>query len=265
MSDEIVVYSVATGKPVGIETVIKPSDASTRSPPSTAAPKYPWNSSFISRAGHEFHFDDTPGKERVRIAHAKGTYFEITEDGRKVEMVVTNDYKYVKGGLTLTIDKNSDVKIGGSLRVILGKDAHVEVAGNATVVVGGNMIATVNKNLEAHVRGDGMLGIGKNLTAYVGENMVTSVAGDTTVATTGNLLTSVGGNSCEVVSGNKVSVVRGKYEIRADKGINMISKGNIVGTANGAVTFSASDGGLSIDMNGDNTVITTGRLDFHTR
>ena len=199
----------------GVETLQKSSDASTRLPPSTAKPEYPYNNAMVTRAGHEMHWDDTPGRERIRMAHRAGTYFEISEDGRKVELVSANEYKYVKGGLTLTIDKNGDIKIGGMCRVVIGGDTHVEINGNVTAAVTGNMNASVYENAELHVGQNATLTSGQNITATAGQNLYASVGKDAVAVVGGNMTTVVNGNSDEIVTGNKTVTVSGDYILKA--------------------------------------------------
>src|ERR1700752_3639761 len=77
----------------------KSQDPGNRLPESKYKTEYPMCQTHVSRSGHEKHIDDTPGHERLREAHKAGTYWEISEDGRKVELIVANEYHYVKGGL----------------------------------------------------------------------------------------------------------------------------------------------------------------------
>ena len=227
---EISTYDLITGQLSGTETLDSSSAADSRLPPSTAAPKYPYNNATITRAGHEMHWDDTPGRERIRLSHKTGTYFEISEDGRKVELVQTNDYKYIKGGLTLTIDKNGDIKVGGNIRLVVGGDAHIEVNGNVTTSIGGDLIAAVNKNAEIHAGSDVTVTAGGNITATASKNIYASAGQDLTSIVAGNMTAVVNGDSYELVSGSKTVEVTGDYTISAAS-INMTSSGefNITG------------------------------------
>ena len=40
-------------------------------PDSTYAAQYPYNSSTVTKSGHEIDIDDTKGAERIKIAHTK--------------------------------------------------------------------------------------------------------------------------------------------------------------------------------------------------
>ena len=144
------VFDTLTGLATGKTTTLSsPSAANTRTPGTTYASQYPYNYSQVTRAGHEIQLDDTPGNERVRIAHKSGSYTEVSEDGRKVEVVTANESKTVKQSTTITIEKNGDIKIGGAARIVVGGDAHLEVKGNMTQTVGGsyNMVVKKDYNL----------------------------------------------------------------------------------------------------------------------
>lgn len=241
-------YSVSgstVGEPTGdTETLEKSSDANNRLPASTAAPEYPYNSAMVTRAGHEMHWDDTPGHERIRLAHRAGTYFEISEDGRKVELVAGNDYKYTKGGLTLTVDNNGDIKIGGLFRLVIGGDAHLEINGNVTTSIGGSLTAAVNKSAEIHAGESATVTAGKNITATAAENVYVSAGQDLAAVVGGNLTAVVQGDSTELTLGNRNFQVAGEYKVVAS---------TITLDASGAI----STNGNVIITNAANTIITT--------
>ena len=245
MPIDIKEYDTETGKETGeTQKLDKASASDARLPGSTENSEYPWNSSYISRSGHEFKFDDTPGAETVRLAHKSGTYFEVSEDGRKVELVSGNEHKYGKGGLTLTIDKNGDIKIGGNLRLVVSGDAHIETKGNITATVGGSLIAAVNQNLEAHVKQDAIVAVGRDMTTTVVGNMTAGIGKDMAAVVAGNMTTAVEGESFEVVNGNKTTVVSGKYEIKAgsidqtsDEDFKLTSGGNMLANSGARINI----------------------------
>lgn len=233
----------------GSETLEKSSDASSRLPPTTAKPEYPYNHATVTRAGHEMHWDDTPGRERIRMAHRTGTYFEIAEDGRKVELVQANEYKYVKGGLTLTIDKNGDIKIGGMCRVVIGGDTHVEINGNVTAAVSGSLNASVYQNAEVHAGQNATLTAGENITATAGQNIYASAGADLVAAVNGNMTTVVNGNSDEIVNGNKTTTVAGSYDIKVGGNKNVTVSGDYHLTASSISIIANAE----LFMSGDHT------------
>ncbi len=156
-----------------------------RLPRSTANTKYPYNQVIVTESGHEIHLDNTPGAERIRIAHRTGTYVEIGPDGRKVEFTVGNHHQYDKGGVTLTVDENQDVKITGHQRLLVGGGSHIEVRGDANMVVGGSSHSVVGGNLHAAVAGNMYTGVHGNLSTNVRGNHHIIVHGDTTHETRG--------------------------------------------------------------------------------
>jgi hypothetical protein len=94
--------------------------------------KYPFNRVIVEESGHEIHYDNTPGKERVRHAHKSGTYSETRWDGEQQKYVENNYQKYVKGGYTKTLDSNYDSKMEGSKRQNVGGGDHKETQGTTS-------------------------------------------------------------------------------------------------------------------------------------
>lgn len=82
------------------------------------APKYPYNNALETESGHAFELDDTPGQERIHLAHRNGSYIEIDKSGNRVERVQKDNYSvtmgddfiYVRGKAVITVDGNFDLK-----------------------------------------------------------------------------------------------------------------------------------------------------------
>jgi hypothetical protein len=157
--------------------------------------EYPHNQTHVSRSGHEKHIDDTPGHERIREGHKAGTYWEVTENGQKVTLVVADEYHYVAGGLTLTIDNNQDVLVSGSAKLVVKGDCYTEVDGNSYVIAK------------------------KNSTVVALKDSVTMVGGDSYTTVKGSMHTSV--------KGNLNADVKGDAEISVKKDVSLVAKGDI--------------------------------------
>lgn len=152
-----------------------------RHPKSVYDAKYPFNRCEITESGHEIHYDDTPGKERIRHSHKSGTYSEISHDGKWVRMAVGNLIDYCKQGKTTTVDKNHDEKIGGSSRVSIGGGSHTEVKGNTTLATDGDHKTMVGKDMVSAVKGDMATGVKGKTTMKIGGEM--KLKGDAEVHT----------------------------------------------------------------------------------
>lgn len=124
----------------------------TRSDETSYNAKYPMNQVMTTPAGHQIQVDNTPGHERIFIQSSGGTFMEWSADGKSQSVVVGDQKTVNKGGVTLTIDENNDVKISGHNRMMVGGGAHIEVAGDAGVMVGGNMAAAVMGALNARCK-----------------------------------------------------------------------------------------------------------------
>jgi hypothetical protein len=163
-----------------------------RHPKSTYEARYPYNRVEVTESGHERHYDDTPGKERIREAHKSGTYYEISPDGKKVEQVVGNSVRYVKGGETKTVDKDSDTKVHGSSRTNISGDSHSETKGSTTTTSGGHSKQIVGGNQVSAVNGDSVSGVRGSLSQSIGGGANTKVDGNWDWKTDGTHNTEVG-------------------------------------------------------------------------
>ena len=121
--------------------------------------EYPFNRVMMTRSGHEIHWDDSPGSERIRIAHKDGTYWEISPGGKSVTYTVGSRQDYNKSGVTITVDENHDIKIAGHQRVNVGGGSKITVAGDADLVVGGSAHTVVGGNMRSAVAGDLQLAV----------------------------------------------------------------------------------------------------------
>jgi len=123
-------------------------------PPPAYAAVYPYNQTFETEAGHLVEFDSTPGQERIHLYHKAGTYLEIDVNGtmvRKVtgdnyELVENNNYLYVRGGYTLTIE--------GATQVFIKNDVDLQVLGKTNAIFKDDVKIDVGGNMDLNVRGD---------------------------------------------------------------------------------------------------------------
>jgi hypothetical protein len=107
-------------------------------------PVYPYNNITQTRAGHSFEMDDTPTRERIRLQHGKGTFFEMHPTGEYVHKIVGNGY-------TITLGDHN-IKIGvddGNL----AKKLNITVYGDCYMNVKGDKIEEIDGNFEQHIKG----------------------------------------------------------------------------------------------------------------
>lgn len=115
-------------------------------------PTYPYNNALETESGHALEFDDSPGQERVHLAHRKGSFIEIDKDGNRVEKVVKDnytlvmgaDYVFVAGKCSVTVDGDCNLKVGGNLNIgaggdvrIKGKKVYIESTSTTDFKIGG--------------------------------------------------------------------------------------------------------------------------------
>jgi hypothetical protein len=99
----------------------------------------PYNHVTETESGHIMEFDDTPGVERVQIAHRKGSFVEFFPDGSKVTKVMGKEYEIILS------DKNVHIK--GICNITVDGDATLYVKGNVKEKVNGNYILNVTGDM----------------------------------------------------------------------------------------------------------------------
>lgn len=114
--------------------------------------EYPYNKARETESGHSFEMDDTPGVERVHLAHRAGSFIEFYPSGSKIEKVVKNNYRivmsddhlYVAGKVNVVLESNANIKVVG--------DCYLQVENNLETKVSGSMNVSVSNafNLKAN-------------------------------------------------------------------------------------------------------------------
>ena len=229
------------------------SDSTRRHPPSSYNAQYPYNQKFVSRSGHEVEFDDTPDATRVRVAHGKsGTYIEVSDSGKRVDMTTGKQVIYAKQGITTTADGNLDYKIGGSERKNISGDSHAEVAGDQTKSVGGSETSLVGGDSTSAVHGDLTMGITGAFTGKFGGGGQAKF--DCGSAGGQSNVTLLADNDINVESATKI------FEQVADSTVTIIP-GSIALNTGGTITLNAGQsitltvGESSITITGDKIII----------
>ena len=194
-------------------------DANTAHPESTFGIEYPYNIATITRGGHEFHINDTPGKESIKIYHTNGTYWEINETGRVVNNVVGKQYQYNADNVATTMDGHNDTKVYGTQRTNIDGSTSSETGGNeysgtSGITVNGNKGSVYNASTE----GDRFDTTKGNVVTDHEGSVNYNITGDFVQQTTGNRAEMIDGEmSFNVQGGNMdTQVDGGKYRVKAD-------------------------------------------------
>lgn len=211
-----------------------------RHPDSTFATEYPYNQATVTRGGHEFHVNDALGKETLKVAHTSGTYVEIENTGRWVQVITEKCYSYIMSSLAQTVDQHADYKVGG----------------NYALNVDGHYQENVRRDKNVAIGGDYVLGVGgvrfedtvKDKYEKVGGNYVLSVDKDYQVAINNDRVTTISGNKQDTLEKDWSVTSKGSIEMQADGDFRIKCKRFIVNageevvinTAAGPITITAS-------------------------
>lgn len=168
--------------------------------------QYPLNQVKVWPGGHEWHIDSTKGKERIRFAHKSGTYTEVYHNGDSTSFTVGHAQNVHKGGVTLTVEKNGDIRIGGHSRFLIGGGSHIEVLGDLGATVAGDTILASGGNLKMNCK-DFQLGVRGNFNMHV--------AKDTNIITQGNLSQKTKGDSTVTTQGAATYGSKGNMKLES--------------------------------------------------
>lgn len=116
--------------------------------------KYPFNNVWQSEAGHLLEFDDTKGRERTHMYHAKGTFSEVDHNGTQVNFIVGDSYVIMERNGYVHIVGNMDVNVEGAKTLKVSDTLDVQVNGNTTINVHANAKINVAGNIDMSAGGD---------------------------------------------------------------------------------------------------------------
>jgi hypothetical protein len=139
---------------------LEPESAANRDNP----PKYPHNHVTQTDSGHMFEMDDTPDRERIRLAHRSGTFIEMHPNGDEVHKVYGDGYE-------ITI-KNKNVLIKGDCNITIDGDTTVHIKGDKKEYVEGNYDILVDGNFSQVVKGESKI-ISEQMTTLGSQNTLT--------------------------------------------------------------------------------------------
>jgi len=168
-------------------------------------PEYPLNTVTSFSDGTEIHIDATEGHSRYEIRHSSGNILQMADDGMHTTITVGNRHDYMKEGLTMTVDQNGDIRIGGHARISVDGGAHIEVTGDTSLVTTGSMTQYIGGNLNTVVHGDHNVQVTGNY-GLTSKDNTTTVRGDHKTNVTGTSKETVGGTMDKTAGGTMTQV-----------------------------------------------------------
>lgn len=203
-TEETILSKKSSQKLSDIPTSIQ--DGKFSQPDSPYGAKYPYNKVMETESGHVVEYDDTPGAERIHIAHKSGTFIEMHPDGTIVCRTTKDSFnlvdgvtnQYSKGTYNLTIDVTGNVYCKGNYTF--------KTDGDMTFAVKGNVLWNVEGNVTENVKG--------NVTENVDGNVAETVKGKLTQAITGDMESTAAnvkmtGNSAVNITGSSTTTIKG--------------------------------------------------------
>ena len=208
-------------------------------PATPYAAKYPFNKVFAGESGHALEIDDTPGFERLNIAHRSGTFTETGPDGTQVNKIIGNGYSI--------IEKDGYVLIEGN--------ANVHIAGQCNVFIMNDTALTMHGKVSLDIHNDVNVNIGGSLGLSVQDGIYLRNEGDISVKNEGKV-------DAEI-TGAVTTKTTGKYNLTTVAGLNLSSKVNTHIKSGGAF-FNHSTGNMNLCTDAEILAKSTGDINLKT-
>jgi hypothetical protein len=208
-------------------------------PATPYAAKYPFNKVFAGESGHALEIDDTPGFERLNIAHRSGTFTETGPDGTQVNKIIGNGYSI--------IEKDGFVLIEGN--------ANVHIAGQCNVFIMNDTALTMHGKVSLDIHNDVNVNIGGSLGLSVQDGIYLRNEGDISVKNEGKV-------DAEI-TGAVTTKTTGKYNLTTNAGLNLTSKVNTHIKSGGAF-FNHSTGNMNLCTDAEILAKSTGDINLKT-
>ena len=156
---------------------------------------YPFNHVYESESGHVIEIDDTPGAERLHMAHRTLTRIEIDQEGnlvikivgKRFEVTMENSYSHYQNNMSLTVDGECNIYCRSNANLQVDGDLNVHVQGNYTEKVKGNYYTDIGGNRVVNIGGSDNRSAGSSMTDAAGSTIKES-AGASFVMTAGGTL-----------------------------------------------------------------------------
>jgi hypothetical protein len=134
-----------------------------RNPNSMFNATYPYNQATVTRGGHEFHVNDTPGDESLKLQHTQGTYVEFDKFGGLSLASKGKAHFYYNDGVSETVEGFKDVKISQNFTQNVNGDITDTNAGDRVVTTGGDLTIAAGGGATIHSNEDLVLTAGGTL------------------------------------------------------------------------------------------------------
>jgi GH24 family phage-related lysozyme (muramidase) len=188
-------------------------------------PEYPYDNVTETESGHVFELDDSPGAERVHIAHRTGSYIEWFPTGTKVEkvtkanyrIIMADDYLHVMGRVVIRVEQDALIKVQGDVALEVGGSMGANVAGDVDFSVGGGFnVKAANINLDATGGDITLVSASQHLSASQSQDLASA---GTNIGSSGALNLQAGGSFN--AQGSAVNILSGGTAAMQGSAINL--------------------------------------------
>lgn len=132
----------------------KPLDYSWTEPESDWNSSPPLNKVTQTESGHSFEMDDTPGYERIRLQHRKGTFTEIQANGQQIVKILGDKYEIIASNNNVLISGVCNITVEGDSVFHVKGDSYSQIDGKSYQRVKGDSNIQTTGNIEMFSSGD---------------------------------------------------------------------------------------------------------------
>jgi len=163
---------------------------------------YPFNHVYESESGHIIEIDDTPGAERLHMAHRTLTRIEIDQEGnlvikivgKRFEVTMENSFSHYQNNHSVTVDGECNIYCRSNANLQVDGDLNVHVQGNYTEKVKGDYLTDIGGSRTVRIAGSDDLEVGGSHTMKAGGSETRNSGGSMTDAAGGSIVQSAGGS-----------------------------------------------------------------------
>lgn len=178
------------------------------------------------------------GKETHQMWSSTGAYTEIRPDGSRIDFSSNNSVSYAKGGTTMSIDNNGDIRLSGHKRINVDVDAHITFGKDVTIMSGGRMAVEAQGGLKMAGSDVGIMSTSGAIAINSDREVAIQSANKTSIHSEGVTTMTTGKGDLHIASGGEIDFnSQGDASIKSNGAMSMHSKDAMNMTSKAAATF----------------------------
>jgi type VI secretion system secreted protein VgrG len=213
---------------------------------------------------NEFGFDDTAGKEQIKMHAGRDWNSTAGHDRRehvfndststvgvhRAESTGGDRTTAVQGNNAERVEGNEATSVKGNQNTSIGVDQRVSVGATQSIVVTVDQTSSIGAHRSATLGADDSLAVGGNRSVNVAANLSETVGGNAQQSVAGNRAVSVSGANSETVTGSRTVSVAGAMTHAVAGAVSRSGAANVTEAAGASLSITAgADAGITAGAN----------------